>query len=65
MHCSVHAATVCRIVLRELTPKATKPDAFVFPARDETRMSRDAVAARLALHSATAAEAAPELHART
>ena len=36
-------------------------DAFVFPAREGTRMSRDAVVARLALHTATATSTCPSL----
>ena len=47
-------------VLRHLTARASA-DAFVFPAREGTRMSHDAVAARLALHTATAADACPSL----
>ncbi len=42
-------------VLRGLTAKATSA-AFVFPSRARTQMSRDAVAARLTLHAATAAQ---------
>lgn len=37
------------------------PDTFVFTTRDGTRMSRDAVAARLALHAATAAGTCPSM----
>jgi len=37
---------------------------FVFPTRTGTRMSRDAVAARLALHTATAAASCPSLTAK-
>jgi integrase/recombinase XerD len=48
-------------VLRELTAKATTTEAFVFPSRAGTQMSRDAVAARLALHTATAAQACPSM----
>lgn len=48
-------------ILRELTAKACPPEAFVFPTRDGTQMSRDAVAARLALHTATAAKACPSM----
>jgi integrase/recombinase XerD len=40
-------------------------EGFVFPTRTGTRMSRDAVAARLALHTATAAESCPSLTAKT
>jgi site-specific recombinase XerD len=38
---------------------------FVFPTRTGTRMSRDAVAARLALHTATAEKTCPSLTAKT
>jgi integrase len=48
-------------ILRELQAHATTPEAFVFPARAGTQMSRDAVAARLSLHSAVAAEACPSM----
>lgn len=47
-------------VLRNLTGQAAD-DAFVFPAREATRMSHDAVAARLKLHTATASAACPSL----
>lgn len=47
-------------VLRNLTAHATA-DAFVFPTREGTRMSHDAVAARLALHTAAATTACPSL----
>lgn len=43
-------------VLRDLlTTSITTPDTYVFTTRTGTRMSRDAVAARLTLHAATAA----------
>lgn len=48
-------------VLRELTAKATTTTAFVFPSRAGTQMSRDAVAARLTLHAAIAAQACPSM----
>lgn len=48
-------------VLRELTATALEAEAFVFPTRAGTHMSRDAVAARLALHTAAAAQACPTL----
>lgn len=48
-------------VLRELTAKANTVEAFVFPTRGGTQMSRDAVAARLALHTAAAAQACPSM----
>jgi integrase/recombinase XerD len=49
-------------VLRELTAKtSTTAAAFVFPTRAGTQMSRDAVAARLALHTAAAAQACPSM----
>lgn len=44
--------------LRALAPAAR---AFVFPTREGTRMSHDAVAARLALHTTAAAPACPSL----
>ncbi len=47
-------------VLRNLIPHAT-PDAFVFPTRDGTRMSHDAVTARLTLHTITATKTCPTL----
>ena len=51
-------------VLRDLISH-TAPDAFVFPTRDGTRMSHDAVTARLALHTATATAACPTLTGKT
>lgn len=47
-------------VLRGLTQHAAD-DAFVFPAREGTRISHDAVAARLKLHATTAATTCPSL----
>lgn len=47
-------------VLRGITEHANA-DAFVFPAREGTRLSHDAVAARLKLHTATAAMTCPSL----
>jgi integrase/recombinase XerD len=47
-------------VLRELTAKASTAETFVFPTRAGTQMSRDAVAARLARHTAAAAQGLPE-----
>ncbi len=47
-------------VLRELTVQA-EAEAFVFPTRSGTQMSRDAVAARLALHTTAAAQACPSM----
>jgi len=44
-------------VLRDLTANAFEAEAFVFPTRAGTQMSRDAVAARLALHTASASQA--------
>ncbi len=40
-------------------------EGFVFPTRTGTRMSRDAVAARLALHTAAAETSCPSLTAKT
>ena len=48
-------------VLRELTATTGEAEAFVFPTRTRTRMSRDAVAARLALHATAAARACPSM----
>jgi integrase/recombinase XerD len=54
-------------VLRELrqfrakATKATTTEAFVFPSRAGMRMSRDAVAARLTLHAAIAAQTCPSM----
>lgn len=53
-------------VLRDLlTASKTDRDGFVFTTRTGTRMSRDAVAARLTLHAATAAHACPSLTGKT
>lgn len=55
-------------VLRNLltaTATATASDGFVFATRTGTRMSRDAVAARLTLHAATAASSCPSLTGKT
>ena len=41
------------------TERPSDAEGFVFPTRTGTRMSRDAVAARLALHTATAAKSCP------
>lgn len=48
-------------VLRELTGKTTATEAFVFPSRAGTQMSRDAVAVRLTLHAITASRACPSM----
>ena len=48
------------LVLRKLTT-SSMDEAFVFPTRDGTRMSHDAVSARLALHTTAAAQACPSL----
>ena len=48
-------------VLRELTARASTAETFVFPSRAGTQMSRDAVAARLARHTAAAAQACPSM----
>jgi len=48
-------------VLRAHTANTTNPDAFVFTARAGTRLSRDAVAARLAIHAAVATRNCPSL----
>jgi integrase/recombinase XerD len=53
-------------VLRDLLNAAAAPsDGFVFATRTATRMSRDAVAARLTLHARTAADACPSLTGKT
>ncbi len=53
-------------ILRDLLPAmATTSDAFVFATRTGTRMSRDAVAARLTLHARTAAASCPSLTGKT
>jgi len=48
-------------VLRELTATVTDTGAFVFSARSGTRLSHDAVAARLTLHAAAAAQTCPSM----
>ena len=48
-------------VLRVFIAERAVKEGFLFPARSSTRMSRDAVAARLALHAATAATTCPSL----
>jgi integrase/recombinase XerD len=47
------------------TEQPSTTEGFVFPTRAGTRMSRDAVAARLALHTATAAKSGPSLTTKT
>ena len=47
------------------TERPSGSEGFVFPTRTGTRMSRDAVAARLAQHTATAAESCPSLTTKT
>ena len=47
------------------TEQPSDTEGFVFPTRAGTRMSRDAVAARLALHTATAAKSCPSLTTKT
>lgn len=54
--------TVLRDLLTEMT---TTNDGFVFTTRTGTRMSRDAVAARLTLHARTAAASCPTLTNKT
>ena len=46
------------------TERPSDAEGFVFPTRTGTRMSRDAVAARLAQHTATAATFCPSLTAK-
>ena len=47
------------------TEQPSDAEGFVFPTRTGTRMSRDAVSARLALHTATAAMSCPSLTTKT
>ena len=47
------------------TEQPSDTEGFVFPTRAGTRMSRDAVAARLALHTATAENSCPSLTTKT
>jgi integrase/recombinase XerD len=47
------------------TERPSDAEEFVFPTRTLTRMSRDAVAARLTLHTATAAMSCPSLTTKT
>jgi integrase/recombinase XerD len=48
-----------RVLKAFTTQQASRSEGFVFPTRTGTRMSPDAVAARLALHIATAAASCP------
>ena len=48
-------------VLRVFIAERATPDGYLFPTRTGTRMSRDAVAARLTQHTATAAATCPSL----
>jgi len=48
-------------VLRNYIAKPSEADSYVFPNRTGTRMSTDALAARLALHATTAAITCPSL----
>jgi len=53
-------------ILQDLfTTTAIISDGFVFATRTNTRMSRDAVAARLTLHATTAAASCPSLTGKT
>lgn len=53
-------------ILRDLlTDTATTSDGYVFATRTGTRMSRDAVAARLTLHARTASASCPSLTGKT
>ena len=54
-----------RVLKAFATEQPSGGKGFVFPTRIGTRMSRDAVAARLAQHTATAAESCPSLTAKT
>ena len=48
-----------------ITERPSHADGFVFPTRTGTRMSRDAVAARLRQHTTTAAMSCPSLTTKT
>lgn len=52
-------------VLRDHTDSLTSDDGFVFTTRTGTRMSRDAIAARLTLHATNAASSCPSLTGKT
>ena len=53
-------------ILQDLfTTTAIISDGFVFATRTNTRLSRDAVAARLTLHATTAAASCPSLTGKT
>lgn len=52
-------------VLRDHTDSSTSDDGFVFTTRTGTRMSRDAIAARLTLHATNAATFCPSLNGKT
>lgn len=52
-------------VLRQHAATLPETAQFLFPTRSGTRMSRDAVAARLTLHTVTASAACPTLAAKT
>lgn len=52
-------------VLRDHTDSLTSDDGFVFTTRTGTRMSRDAIAARLTLHATNAATFCPSLNGKT
>ncbi len=52
-------------VLAALTAQQSASAGFLFPTRTGTRMSRDAVAARLSQHIATAAQSCPSLNSKT
>jgi len=51
-------------VLKAFAAKSSTGDGFMFPTRSGTRMSHDAVSARLALHITTAAKSCPSLNAK-
>jgi integrase/recombinase XerD len=51
-------------VLRVFAAKPSTGDGFMFPTRTDSRMSHDAVSARLALHIATAAKSCPSLNGK-
>ena len=58
-------ALTCPRSVGSMSSAWRSPDAFVFPTRDGTRMSHDAVTARLALHTAAATAACPTLTGKT
>jgi integrase/recombinase XerD len=54
-----------QVLMTFTNERPSDAEGFVFPTRTRTRMSRDAVAARLASHIATAAKSCPSLTTKT